>query len=554
MKYKKNVMKKILSLLALAVLGFVLFYINLPVINYGFTGFAFILLVLVIVAIVFSTGITVSEKTKQIKLAALPNKFLYVIVAVILAYCIILPIVTSTKMLRTDSYQKLIGEVKNGQKITNHIAPISIDKIRVVDEKLAYLLGEKILGSQPALGSQVELGNFCIQKVGNELYWVAPLLHSGLLKWFNNQDGTDGYVMVSATNERDVRLVQHVGGKAIKIKYQPGSYFGSELHRHTYFNGYATDGLTDFTFEIDDSGNPFWVITKYAKKIGFSGKDATGIIVVDAQSGAMTEYSIAETPAWVDRIQPLEIVEDQLNDWGEYVHGYWNFSNADKLQTTEGLTLVYGKDNKSYWYTGLTSVGKDESAVGFVLVDTRTKEATFYKQSGATEYAAQSSAEGKVQEKGYKASLPIPYNINNIPAYVMTLKDDGGLVKMFAMVDISDYTIVGVGNTMRETLTAFKNVYNMADNKINPNSVSNKKTVKSIVTRIQNDVKNGNSFYYFKVKDYPNIFVGSSQISSQLPVTIIGDSIAVSFDLDLEEVIDISTFENINLKASMKSK
>ena len=547
-------MKKILSLLSLAVLAFVLFYINLPVINYGFTGFAFILLVLVIVAIVFSTGVTVSQKTKQVQLAAMPSKFLYVLAAILLAYCIVLPIVTSLKMFRTDSYQKLIGDVKNGEKITNHIAPISIDKIRVVDENLAYLLGEKILGSQPALGSQVELGNFCIQKVNDDLYWVAPLLHSGFLKWFNNQEGTAGYVMVSATNERDVKLVQHVGGKAIKIKYQPGAYFSSELHRHTYFNGYANDGLTDFSFEIDDAGNPFWVITKYAKKIGFSGKDATGIIVVDAQSGVITEYSIAETPKWVDRIQPLDFIEHQLNDWGEYVHGYWNFSNADKLRTTEGLTLVYGKDNKSYWYTGLTSVGKDESAVGFVLVDTRTKEATFYKQSGATEYAAQSSAEGKVQEKGYKASLPIPYNINNIPAYVMTLKDDGGLVKMFAMVDISDYTIVGVGNTMRETLTAFKNVYNMADNKINPNSVSNKKTVKSIVTRIQNDVKNGNSFYYFKVKDYPNIFVGSSQISNQLPVTIIGDSIAVSFDLDLEEVIDISTFENINLKGSMKSK
>ena len=547
-------MKKILSLLAFAVLAFVLFYINLPVLNYGFTGFAFILLLLVIMAIVYSAGITVHEKTKQIKLAAMPSKFLYILAVILLAYCIILPVVTSTKIFRSNSYQKLIGEVKNGQKITNHIAPISIDKIRVVDEKLAYLLGEKILGSQPALGSQVELGNFCIQKVGSELYWVAPLLHSGFLKWFNNQDGTDGYVMVSATNERDVKLVQHLGGKAIKIKHQPSAYFGSELHRHVYFNGNATVGLTDFSFEIDDDGNPFWVITKYAKEIGFSGKNATGIIVVDAQSGAMTEYTIAETPAWVDRIQPLDIIEDQLNDWGEYVHGYWNFSNADKLQTTEGLTLVYGKDNKSYWYTGLTSVGKDESAVGFVLVDTRTKEATFYKQSGATEYAAQSSAEGKVQEKGYKASIPIPYNINNIPAYVMTLKDDGGLVKMFAMVDISDYTIVGVGNTMRETLTAFKNVYNMADNKINPNSVSNKKTVKSIVTRIQNDVKNGNSFYYFKVKDYPNIFVGSSQISSQLPVTIIGDSIAVSFDLDLEEVIDISTFENINLKSTMKAK
>ena len=360
--------------------------------------------------------------------------------------------------------------------------------------------------------------------------------------------------MVSATNERDVKLVQNIAGAAIKIKYQQGAFFQSDIHRHVYFNGNATVGLADFSFEIDDAGNPFWIVTKYGKKIGFAGKEAIGVIVVDAQSGVINEYSIAKTPKWVDRIQPLDFIEDQLNDWGEYVHGYWNFSNQDKLQTTEGLTLVYGKDNKSYWYTGLTSVGKEESAVGFVLVDTRTKETTFYKQGGATEFAAQSSAQGKVQEKGYKASLPIPYNINNIPTYVMTLKDDGGLVKMFAMVAISDYTIVGVGNTMRETLTSFKNVYNMADNKINPNSVSNKKSLKSVVTRIQNDVKNGNSFYYFKVKDYPNIFVGSSQISNQLPVTMVGDSIKISFDVDLEEVIDISSFENINLKLSMKSK
>jgi hypothetical protein len=545
-------MKKIFSIVFLFLFGFLLFYGNLPVINYGFTGFAFILLLLVILGIVFSLGLTVSQQTKQVKFVSKPNKILFVLAGVLLVYCIALPFVTSLKMFRSDSYQKLIGEVKNGQKITNHIAPISIDKIRVVDEELAHLLGEKILGSQPALGSQVELGDFCIQKVNNDLYWVAPLLHSGFLKWFNNQEGTAGYVMVSATNERDVKLVQNVGGKDIKIKYQQGAYFQSDIHRHVYFNGNATVGLADFSFEIDDAGNPFWIVTKYGKKIGFSGKEATGVIVVDAQSGVINEYSIAKTPKWVDRIQPLDFIENQLNDWGEYVHGYWNFSNQDKLQITEGMTLVYGKDDRSYWYTGLTSVGKEESAVGFVLVDTRTKETTFYKQGGATEFAAQSSAQGKVQEKGYKASLPIPYNINNIPTYVMTLKDDGGLVKMFAMVAISDYTIVGVGNTMRETLTSFKNVYNMADNKINPNSVSNKKSLKSVVTRIQNDVKNGNSFYYFKVKDYPNIFVGSSQISNQLPVTMVGDSVTIYFDVDLEEVIDISSFENSNLKLSMK--
>jgi hypothetical protein len=489
-----------------------------------------------------------SADKKQVQIAARPKRFLFIIIAVLLGYMIVTPLLTSLPLFRASAYQTLIGKVASGEKISNHIAPISIDEIRVVDEGLAHLLGEKVLGTQPALGSQVELGEFCIQKVNNDLYWVAPLLHSGFFKWMNNQEGTAGYVMVSATNERDVKLVQNIDGKSIRIKYQPQAYFQSNIQRLLYFSGYSTVGLTDFSFEIDDQGIPFWVVTKYEKRIGFSGNEATGVVLVNAQTGDIKEYSIAATPKWVDRIQPINFIEEQLNDWGEYVHGYWNFSNANKLQITEGLTLVYGDDNKSYWYTGLTSVGKEESAVGFVLVDTRTKEATFYKQGGATEYAAQSSAQGKVQEKGYEASLPIPYNINNIPTYVMTLKDKGGLVKMFAMVAISDYTIVGVGNTMREALTSFKNVYNMSGNKINPSNVSNKKMLKTVVTRIQNDVKNGNSFYYFKVKDYPNIFVGSSQISSQLPVTMIGDTIQISFDIDTEEVIDVSTFENINLK------
>jgi hypothetical protein len=540
-------MKNIKAILFLIIVGFLLFYFALPVINYGFISLPIVLLVLIILTIIVTTRLQVGAD-KKVRFLEKPKKTLLFIAGIILFYIIIFPLFTSLPMFRSESYQKLIGKVTDGKAIAKHIAPISIDEIRVVDENLAYLLGEKILGSQPALGSQVELGHFCIQKVGDDLFWVAPLLHSGFFKWLNNKEGTAGYVMVSATNERDVKLVQNIEGKDIKIKYQSEAFFGDQIERHLYMNGYATVGLTDYTFEIDDKGYPFWVVTKYDKKIGFSGDDAAGIVVVDAQTGSMTDYSIGNAPKWVDRVQPINFIEDQLNDWGEYVHGYWNFSNANKLQITEGLTLVYGKDNKSYWYTGLTSVGKDESAVGFVLVDTRTKETTFYKQSGATEVAAQSSAEGKVQEKGYKASLPIPYNINNIPTYVMTLKDDGGLVKMYAMVAISDYTIVGVGNSMREALTSFKSVYNMSGNKLNAASLTNKKSLKSVVTRIQSDVKNGNSFYYFTTKDYPKIFVGSSQISSQLPMTVVGDSVKLSFDIDNEEVIDVSTFENSTMK------
>lgn len=540
-------MKKTILIFILLLIGFFLFYNILPVINYGFVGLPLLLLFLIFLAIIIFSKVEVTAKARKLNVFSRTNKILFFLSFGLMLYLLIVPLLTSLPMFRSSAYQKLIGKVENGDDLKNHIAPISLDKIRVVDEELAMLLGEKIIGSQPSLGSQAEIGEFTIQKVNDELYWVAPLLHTGFFKWYNNSEGTPGYVMVSATNERDVKLIQNINGKPLKIKFQPSAYFGSRIDRHVYFNGYATTGLEDFNFEIDDAGNPYWIVTKYKKTIGFAGNDATGVLTVDAQTGEIKEYNIDNTPLWVDRIQPISFVEEQLNDWGEYVHGYWNFSNENKLQTTEGLTLVYGENHKSYWYTGLSSVGKEESTVGFVLVDTRTKETTYYKQSGATEYAAQSSAEGKVQEKGYHASLPIPYVINNIPTYVMTLKDDGGLVKMFAMVSISDYTIVGVGNTMRETLMAYKNVYNMADNGINPESITSKKSIKSVVTRISSDVKNGNSFYYFTVKDYPNIFVGSSQLSNELPVTVVGDSIAISFDVDLEEVIDVSSFENKNI-------
>lgn len=538
-------MNKFTAAFIIALIGFLLFYLGMPVISYGFTGFAFVFIVLILFYMLL-TAFDLSGKKVIVKISMLHKVLLGLAVGLIL-YVTVLPLVTSAPMFYAQDYREVIGKVHTGKEISNHIAPISINKVRVVDEELAHLLGEKILGSDPALGSKSELGEFFIQKVGDELYWVAPLLHSGFFKWLNNSEGTEGYVMVSATNERDVKLVQNLNGKDLKIKYQPAAYFGSFMERKLYFNGYATTGLGDFSFEIDDAGKPYWVATKYEKEVGFGGNDATGVVLLDAQTGDIKEYSIADAPKWVERIQPISFVIEQLSDWGEYVHGYWNFSNENKLMITEDLTLVYGDDGRSYWYTGVSSVGKEESAVGFVLVDTRTKETTMYNQSGATEYAAQRSAEGKVQEKGYRASLPIPYNINGIPTYVMTLKDGGGLVKMYAMVAIGDYTIVGVGNTMRETLMSYKNVYNMAGNRIHPDAADTRKNLKTVISRIQSDIKNGNSFYYFTVNSYPKIFIGSSQISNELPVTTVGDSISISFDEDNEEVIDVSTFDNLVL-------
>ena len=541
-------MNKVKNIFLLLVAALIIMYVYMPVLNFRFLSFPLLLMFLIVVWILIDNLSTIQTLGNQTNVQHPPKfkslKVPGILLGILFVYITVVPAITTWAIFRTDKYRNLIGKVEIGADLSKHMLPISLEKIRVVDQSLAEILGDKVLGSQSALGSQVRLGTFNIQKVGNELYWVAPLLHSGFFKWQKNIQGTPGYVMVNATNERDVKLVQEIKGKKLYVKYQSEAYFFDNLERYLYFNGYWNVGLTDYSFEINDEGIPYWVVTKFKKTIGFAGEEAQGVVIVNAQSGEIKEYSIKDAPLWVDRIQPAQFIESQLNNWGEYVKGYWNFSNENKLQITEEVSLVYGEDNEAYWYTGLTSVGADEATVGFVLVNTRDKKAIWYKQSGATEFAAQNSAKGKVQEKGFSASLPIPYNINNIPTYVMTLKDNGGLVKMYAMVAIEDYTIVGVGNTLREALMAYKNAFNTTGNKINAQSKTVKKIIESIITRINGDVKNGNSFYYFTIKNLPKVFIGSSQISNDFPITAIGDSVAISFDNDNQDVIDVTSFKN----------
>ncbi len=524
-------------------------YMSLPVLHYSFwsfaTGFFFVS--------VFIATLEMGLRRRQ------SGWLLYsaIISSLLSAIYILIMWLASSEMVRTSAHRNLIGEIKVGESFSKDIAPISLDDIRIVDQEVADRLGDKVLGEKPALGSQCEVGTFNIQKVGNGLFWVAPLLHTGYFKWLSNRSGTPAYVIVSATNERDVRMVTEIKGRPIKIKYQPAAFLGDNLQRHLYFSGFATTGLTDYTFEIDDEGNPYWVVTLYTNKIGFEGADAYGVAVVNAETGEIKQYGINDAPAWVDRIQPKEFVKHQLNAWGNYVNGYFNFSGAEKLTTTDGISLVYGSDNRSYWYAGLTSVGRDQGTVGFVLVDTRNKSATWYKQAGATEDAAQLSAKGKVQEKGYTASFPILYNINGVPTYVMSLKDNAGLIKMIALVSVEDYSIVGVGNDLKSAVRAYKDAYNGSgkdsDFKLTPTAQGY--SVAGKLSRISVDVSQGNSYYYIYLDNVPNkIFIGSTSISNELPITQVGDSVLLKYDDSRTETVDLTSFDNLGLNPTVTSE
>lgn len=517
--------------------------IQLPVLRLDFTSLFSTLAIFFVVAGVLDMMFDKEEKTSKLA------KTNFSIAIALIIYIIIVPFITSSPILHSKAYRNLLGEVKESN-FTKDVSPVSVNEIRLVDEEMAMKLGDKKLGEVPAIGSVSKLGKFHIQSIDGELYWVAPLVHRDLIKWVTNMSGTNGYVMVSATNPQDIRLVQDVDGKPVKIIYQPEAYLHQDLKRHMYLKGYVNVGMTDFTLEIDDKGKPYWVVTLYENAIGYEGKNAKGIATVDAQTGEVKSYGINSAPKWIDRIQPQEFITNQINDWGTYINGFLNSVISEKgvLVATEGTSLVYGDDGKSYWYTGITSAGADDSTIGFMLVDTRTKEAKLYRQPGATETAAMVSATGKVQEKNYEATFPVMYNILGKSTYVMSLKDKAGLVKMVAFVSVEDFNIVGIGDTTEEAYRNYKEQLKSKGNNIEVENETNKESKTGIIQRINSDVVDGNTSYYFTVDTLKNsILVVSSKVSNEVPLTKEGDSVKFGYEKGQSGSIDVTDFDNLSM-------
>jgi hypothetical protein len=321
----------------------------------------------------------------------------------------------------------------------------------------------------------------------------------------------------------------------------------------------VSKGLGDYTFEVDEEGNPFWTVTVYNHRVGVAGSDAFGLAVVHAGSGEITYYPMVQTdtgwsdeyiPEWIDRVQPAEYVLSQLNWWGNYVRGFWNtmFGKRDMLMVTDGYNIIYGNDNRNYFYTGMSSIGSDEGTVGFVLTDTRTKKTHLYRMSGATEYAAMQSAQGKVQNFRYVATFPILVNLQGIPTYFMTLKDSAGLVKMFAFVSVKDFSLAGVGESIKSARDNYQ--MQLANSRIGilPDGSTIETSLTGTVSRIGVDIKEARTYYYLTLAEYKDkIFVATISLSNSLPVTKPGDQVSISY-LDTDERdVSLNSLKNISL-------
>lgn len=530
-------MKKLKGLQLLGGFFFVLLvlllnYLLMPVWSINYLSFTIMLSILAIIV----AGVIFYKK--KVKVGSLILLFMVLF--------LLFQGIRSWSLFNHEAKRALIGEIHE-EEFTTEISPIDLNEIPVLDNELAKNLGEKRLGEETGLGSQVTLGDFTENYIDGKAYYVAPLLHSGFFKWFNNREGTPGYILISATNLRDVKLVKEIDGKAINIKYQPNAFFGDDLKRKTYSSGYRRVGLTDFSFELDDSFKPHWVITKYENKTGLTGSEAIGVIVLDAESGEINDYSMEEVPQWIDRVIPQKHAIKQINYWGKYVHGFWNFSKKDMLMTTEGSKVVYN-NGRVYYYTGITSVGADESTTGFMLVDTKTKETSYYKIAGATEIAAMSSAEGSVQQFSYEATFPILINVDGEPSYFLTLKDKQGLIKLYSFVNVRDYGVVGIGETLQQARSNYISKLRDRGQWQPLDNAYEEIKLEGIVERIGSSIVDGMTYYYILTdSNQEKIFIAPQTMSNQLPLTKVGDRVEIYYFDSEGATINLSRFNNLEI-------
>lgn len=429
--------------------------------------------------------------------------------------------ILSSEMINASKYQKLL--TVETRSFENDIKEVSYDQIPILDRDSAVVIGNRVMGTMVDMVSQYEINDMYSQiNYRNKPVRVSPLQYGSLIKWLTNNDsGIPGYVRIDMTTQ-NAEIVRLNEG----IKYSESDHFGRNIYRHLRFAypGYIFDSIS---FEVDEEGTPFWICPTRKYNVGlFGGVTIDKVIICNAVTGAMTEYNVEDVPEWVDKVYSAEMLITLYDYYGTLKRGFFNsiLGQRDCLQTTDGYNYI-AMDDDVWVYTGVTSVGQDESNVGFVLMNQRTMETRYYEIAGAEEYSAMSSAEGKVQHLGYKATFPLLVNIGGEPTYFMALKDSAGLVKCYAMLNIEKYQTVAIGDTVSECENNYKQM--MSQSGIVVEQPKEIKRVTGVITQIVPVVIDGNSHYYItlenqsviydvNVKDNPKIITYATGV----PVTL----------------------------------
>ena len=521
----------LVSLLITALVGFVYFYVALPALNpqsgefYSFLG----LLCVVYVIAVFllsarpgeSAAYTPKEKFREwllfIKQSCLPVAILF---GVILAVALVGEIL-SLPIFRAGAYRDLLT-VEDGE-FTQDIGQISFNEIPTLDRASAEYLGDRQMGTLSDMVSQFEYSNDSTQiNYQGRPVRVAPIAYADLIKWFTNRgEGLPAYVLVDMVTQEATVVRLNEG-----MKYSFSEPLNRNIMRHLRFQ-YPTYLFDTPQFEIDEEGNPWWIAPRVVKTIGlFGGTDISGAVLCNAITGESVYYDLADIPSWVDNVFTPNLIMEQYDYHGTLVNGFINsiLGQRDVTVTTEGYNYIAMNDDV-YVYTGVTSANADQSNLGFLLSNQRTKETKFYDAPGATEEAARISAEGVVQDLGYTATFPLLLNISGEPTYFIPLKDQANLVKMYAMVNVAQYQIVATGSTVSQCEQEY--IQLLSSSGVTQPEQLPQTQASGAVAEIRTAVIEGNSYYFLRLEG-EEVFYSISAAQNRDVVTLnVGDRVTI---------------------------
>ena len=528
-----------INLVVTLAVGFVYFYMNLPPINLQspeFHTFALLLCIVYCGCAVLTSGFQ-GQGAKGYFHFLKKQCLIPVAVAVILLVIAVVGSLAGSVIFRAKSYAQLLT-IEPGD-FAAEVDEISYDQIPMLDRQSAERLGDRKLGELSDMVSQFEVADDYTQiNYRGRPVRIATLLYGDIIKWFTNRsDGLPAYLVIDMVTQ-NVELVRLSEG----IKYTTAEHFGRNLYRHLRFH-YPTYLFDQPVMEVDEEGTPYWICPRLVKTIGlFGGTDVEGAVLVNAITGEC-EY-LEEVPAWVDNFYSADLIIQQYDYYGMYHNGFLNslFGQRDVTVTTDDYNYIAMGDDVCA-YTGITSAGGDQSNIGFILTNLRTKETKFYSCAGATEYSAMDSAMGELQHLRYTATFPLLLNVGGQPTYFMAMKDVSQLVKKYAMVNVQQYQIVATGDTVAEceqNYLAMLGQNGILDGNIN---LSGTETVEGAIADIRSAVLDGNSYYFIRLIG-SDVYYSISAVEQPLAVILSnGDQVSITYHPGESGILNSVTLE-----------
>lgn len=532
MKKSSSIVSTVVKLLVSTAIVFALFYVFLPAVNPLSTEFwLFLTAAIAIYLAPFSlfkifkvytlpgsaARIEFSRETKTVKYKIMVCAVLLPIVVMILGG------IFSSEFFNAKKYANVIT-VTEADFATDMPETDNVTNIALMDTSSATIIGNRALGSLSDVVSQyVASGSYTQINYQGYPKKLSNLEYDGFFKWLGNKsNGVPGYIMVDpVSNTAEYKKLSE------PLKYVDSAYFSEDLCRKLRFE-YPTKIFGTMAFEVDEDGNPFFIISCMKPQVGmFGAYDVSEVIIFNPCDGSSELYSVGEVPRWVDIVFDGYLAEEKYDWHGTLSGGFWNsiIGNKGCKQTTDDFGYLM-HDDDVWYYTGVTSVTADASNIGFIVSNARTGEYKYYSVVGAEEYSAMSAAEGEVQEKGYKASFPALINISGEATYIMVLKDDSGLVKLYALVNVEQYSLVATGETQAQAMNAYRKL--LSQNGVISGAEAEKDSVNVTVTEIEKLVIDGNSWWYLLCSDGNYYRVNIAENETALFIRV-GDKIKISY-------------------------